>query len=227
MEDNRVAAVDRALSILGCFDAEHDQLTLKQLAERSGLYKSTILRLAGSLEAAGYLNRLDDGVFTLGPTLWRLGSIYRNRYNFAEHVRPVLSDLAKGTSESASLYIRDGDTRVCMFRHNGPQSIRHHLDEGAQLPLDQGAPGHLIRAFTDGGGDRAADILAKGFAVSLGERDPNTAAIAVPVFDANGHFVGALAVSGLLSRFDAKAREEAIRQAQAAAAELGPRLIRA
>ena len=65
MTENRVAAVDRALSLLGCFDAEHDRLTLKQLAERTGLYKSTILRLAGSLEASGYLNRLDDGSFVV------------------------------------------------------------------------------------------------------------------------------------------------------------------
>lgn len=225
MTENRVAAVDRALSLLGCFDAEHDRLTLKQLAERTGLYKSTILRLAGSLEAAGYLNRLDDGSFSLGPTLWRLGSIYRKRFNFAETIRPVLHKLSEITHESASFYIRDGGTRVCLFRQNGPQSIRHHLDEGAQLPLEQGAAGHLIRAYTDGGGEQAADIMKTGYAISLGERDPDTASVAVPVFGADNNFLGAVVVSGLRTRFNETARGTAINAALAAASELGPKLI--
>ncbi len=225
MTENRVAAVDRALSLLGCFDAEHDRLTLKQLAERTGLYKSTILRLAGSLEASGYLNRLDDGSFSLGPTLWRLGSIYRKRFNFAETIRPVLRKLAETTHESASFYIRDGETRVCLFRQNGPQSIRHHLDEGAQLPLEQGAAGHLIRAYTDGSGEQATDIMKTGYAISLGERDPDTASVAVPVFGADRNFLGAVVVSGLRTRFDETARGTAIKAALAAASELGPKLI--
>jgi DNA-binding IclR family transcriptional regulator len=225
MTENRVAAVDRALSLLGCFDAEHDRLTLKQLAERTGLYKSTILRLAGSLEASGYLNRLGDGSFSLGPTLWRLGSIYSKRFNFAETIRPVLRMLSEITHESASFYIRDGETRVCLFRQNGPQSIRHHLDEGAQLPIDQGAAGHLIRAYTDGGGDHAHDIIETGHAVSLGERDLDTASIAVPVFGADKKFLGAVVVSGLRSRFDETARTHAIKAALAEARDLGPKLI--
>ncbi len=225
MNENRVAAVDRALSLLGCFDAEHDRLTLKQLSERTGLYKSTILRLAGSLEASGYLNRLDDGSFSLGPTLWRLGSIYRKRFNFAETIRPILRKLAEATHESASFYIRDGETRVCLFRQNGPQSIRHHLDEGAQLPLEQGAAGHLIRAYTDGSGEQAADIMKTGYAISLGERDPDTASVAVPVFGVDNKFLGAVVVSGLRTRFDETARSAAIKAALAAASDLGPKLI--
>ena len=196
MTENRVAAVDRALSLLGCFDAEHDRLTLKQLAERTGLYKSTILRLAGSLEASGYLNRLDDGSFSLGPTLWRLGSIYRKRFNFAETIRPVLRKLAETTHESASFYIRE-----------------------------QGAAGHLIRAYTDGSGEQAADIMKTGYAISLGERDPDTASVAVPVFGADRNFLGAVVVSGLRTRFDETARGTAIKAALAAASELGPKLI--
>ena len=223
--EQRVEAVERALRLLDCFGEERDALSLKELADLTGLYKSTILRLAASLERFGYLSRSDDGLFRLGPTLWRLGALYRRRFDFAPHVRPILERLADATGESASFYVRDGDMRVCLLRHNSRQAVRHHLDEGTHLPLDQGAPGHLIRAYTDRGDPDTTEILARGHTVSLGERDPDIAAIAVPVHGRNGRFAGALVVSGVRSRFDEPARAEAIKLAKQAAAELEPAIV--
>lgn len=225
MSDKNVAAVVRALTILDCFDGDSDELRLKDIAEKTGFYKSTILRLAGTLESFGYLRQSEQGAYRMGPTLWRLGSHYRQRFDIAAHVRPTLKYLAAATSESASFYVRDGDVRVCLLRQNGPQPIRHHLDEGAHLSLDAGAAGHLIRAHTDGGGPKAPRILRDGHAVSLGERDPDIASIAVPVRAGDGRFAGALVVSGLRSRFDAEAREKALKLAKKSAKDLGPALI--
>jgi DNA-binding IclR family transcriptional regulator len=70
------------------------------------------------------------------------------------------------------------------------------LEEGAALPLDRGAGGHVLRAFTDGSGEHAAEIRAQRFYFSDGERDPEAAAVAVPVFGVNGTFVGALSAVG-------------------------------
>ncbi|MGP1275651.1 MAG: IclR family transcriptional regulator [Caulobacterales bacterium] len=220
MKDTGVAAVERALSILDCFESGQDRLSLKALAKKTGLYKSTILRLCVSLEKYGYLRRREDGDFQLGPTLWRLGAMYRNRFDVAVHVRPVLKRLSEATGESASYYVRDGDARICLIRHNSTQAIRHHLDEGTRLPLNQGAPGHLILAYTDGTDPDTAQIKADGHAVSLGERDPDTAAIAVPVLDRGGAFQGALVISGLRGRFDEAARKKAIALARKEAGKL-------
>ncbi|MEM8553074.1 MAG: IclR family transcriptional regulator, partial [Pseudomonadota bacterium] len=178
MAEKGVAAVDRALTVLECFGAEQESLSLKELAERTGLYKSTILRLCASLEAFGYIRRREDGRFQLGPTLWRLGTRYRNQFDMAGQVRPILKLLAEQTGESASYYVRDGDARICLLRQNSTQAIRHHLEEGVRLPLNQGAASHLIRAHTEAGAPKAGAILSAGYAVSLGERDPDTASIA-------------------------------------------------
>lgn len=225
MTEHKVAAVDRALTILDCFDGEQDCLALRDIAERTGLYKSTILRLVGSLEHFGYLSRRDDGLYMLGPTLWRLGSLYRRRFDFADHVRPVLSILAAETAETASFYIRDGERRVCLFRQNGPQTIRHHLDEGVHLSLDYGAAGHVIRAYTELDNEAFDAVREAGHAVSLGERDPDTASVAAPVFGAAGRFMGALTVSGLRKRLDEAARAKALDTTKRHAASLGPTLI--
>lgn len=220
MSDKGVDAVERALSILDCFEEDHESLSLKELADKTGLYKSTILRLCISLEKFGYIRRGGDGRYQLGATLWRLGALYRKRFDVAAHIRPALKHLSEATGESASYYVRDGDARICLMRQNSSQAIRHHLDEGTRLPLDKGAAGHVIRAYTDGFAEKTDEIKRDGFAISLGERDPDTASIAVPVIGPGGQFLGALAVSGLLSRFDEKARARAVTLARDAAKKL-------
>ena len=127
-------------------------MTLSEIASATGFYKSTILRLAGSLERLGYLIRAESGVFRLGPAVWRLGSIYRAGFNLGEAIRPELRRLVEATGETASFYVREGQSRVCLFRHNSPHAARHHLDEGSELPLTAGASAHVLLAFSDGKG---------------------------------------------------------------------------
>ena len=122
------------------------------------------------------------------------------------------SALVAATGETASFYVRDGDERLCLYRENSRQEIRHHLDEGSRLPLDRGAPAHILRAYTDGTDATARATRKAGFYMSVGERSPDVSAVAVPVFGPDGAFRGALTVSGLSSRFD-DARREVIRNA--------------
>ncbi|MHA1553115.1 MAG: helix-turn-helix domain-containing protein, partial [Alphaproteobacteria bacterium] len=75
MPQNRgVESVERALRLLECFSGAESALSLAELSRRSGHYKSTILRLAVSLDRFGYMHRGADGRYRLGPTLWRLGA---------------------------------------------------------------------------------------------------------------------------------------------------------
>ena len=220
MQADKVEAVERALTILGAFRPERPRLTLAELASATRLYKSTILRIAGSLERFGYLARGADGSYRLGPALARLGAIYWANFGLADIIRPELRKLVEATSETASFYVRDGERRVCLYRHNSPHTARHHLDEGAQLPMTAGASAHVLKAFTESDTARYAALRKRGYYVSLGERDPHVAAIAVPVFDGSGAFRGALAISGLISRFDDKGRKKALPLLQAAARRL-------
>jgi DNA-binding IclR family transcriptional regulator len=226
MSQDKVEAVERALTVLGAFHADKPAMTLGELASATGFYKSTILRLAASLERLGYLIREESGVFRLGPALWRLGSIYRAQFNLGEVIRPELRRLVESTGETASFYIREGHSRVCLFRQNSPQPARHHLDEGTPLPLTAGASAHVLVAYSDVGlADRPAVKAAKaarerGYSISLGERDPQVAAVSVPVFDLAGEFRGALAISGLIGRFKEKARQSAVAELSASADRL-------
>jgi DNA-binding IclR family transcriptional regulator len=203
--EERVEAVERALSLLQCFEKPEEKLTLAVLAQRSGLYKSTILRLAASLGRMEFMRREAGGLFTLGPELRRLGMLTSTKVSIEPLVRPVLEELAAKTQETASLYVRDGNERICLYRVNSPLSTRHHLSEGTRQPLDRGAAGLILRAFDPAAEQdvEAAKVRARGWANSQKGRDPDLAAVAVPLLNRHGELLGALTVSGLRSRLRA------------------------
>ncbi|GGJ39494.1 IclR family transcriptional regulator [Neoroseomonas lacus] len=201
--EQRVEAVERAFALLEAFADGTKLLTLAELAARAGLYPSTALRLAGSLIRFGYLARGAGGGYRLGPTPFRLGGLYRAGYVLADQVRPALVRLVGLTGETGGFYVRDGDRRICLFREPSPRPIRLHIEEGAAMPLDRGASAHVLMAFSGGTLPVHDTVRAAGVAISIGQRDPEIAAVAAPVFGPAGRLVGALGVSGPVLRLGA------------------------
>lgn len=200
-----VAAVNRALSLLAAFSKEQRSFTLTQLSEHTGLYKSTVLRLAESLEAAGYLYRDREGIYTLGPAPLRLAALYRSSLHPSEFVMPALRELSRVTGESAALYTRAGNKRLCAYRISSPRAISDNVQQDELLPLDKGAGGHVLQAFAGEAGERYDAIRSSGYCLTLGERDQETAAMACPIFGVEQKLEGALSVSGPLHRFTPEA----------------------
>ncbi|HQD14313.1 MAG TPA: IclR family transcriptional regulator C-terminal domain-containing protein, partial [Ottowia sp.] len=123
----------------------------------------------------------------------------------SELLQGAIKALARSSGETASFYVRDGDERVCLFRENSSQTIRHHVDVGDRLPMNKGAAGLVLLAWSGETGELFERIRHDGFALSLGDRDPDAAAISAPLFDAHDKLLGALTISGLRSRFTSEA----------------------
>lgn len=210
-----VEAVERALNILNAFEKTRQaSLSLHELAQASGFYKSTILRLAVSLERFDYLRRRPDGRFELGPACSLLAARRAVGIDKGELLRGAVKFLAQQSGETSSYYVRDGDGRVCVIRENSAHSVRHHVEIGERLPLERGAAGLVLQAFSGVAGARFDTIRAEGQSVSIGEREPDAAGISAPVFDTDGTLLGALTISGVRTRFtpEAVARFRAIMQ---------------
>ncbi len=196
-----VESVERALTLLNVFHDGPTAFPLRDLAARSGLSKSTILRLAVSLERFGYIARDKDGLYRLGPMLWRLGSVFRQSLDLGVVVRPVLLDLVKKTDESASFYVPRGNIGVCLYRVNSNRLARDHVEEGDVIPFGLGSSGQILTAFSGGKGAAASKIRQQRVYVSLGERDPDVAGISAAVLGPDEELIGAVSLSGLLTRF--------------------------
>jgi len=115
---------------------------------------------------------------------------------------PVLRQLVTAGTESPSFHVRhDAKQRLCVFRVDSQHSTLDRVEAGALLPLDRGAAGRVILAFDGAEGESFNRIRNTFVALSFGERDPDCAGIAAPVFGADGRLVGALSVSGPKPRF--------------------------
>lgn len=197
-KEQGVAAVERAFSILNAFTPRDVSLSLREIADRTGLYKSTILRLISSLERWGCMHRLHDGRYQLGPRLMNWSRVYQSSLRLDQHVLPVLKLLVSETGEGASFFKREGDMRVCLFRVNSERAIQEYVVPGDMLPLGRGAAGRIMLDFANveqtGMPDRSPVYI------SFGETDPEVTALAAPVFGPMNELAGSISVSGPRSR---------------------------
>ena len=199
-ESSGVAAVDRALAIIAAFPDDGKALTLAELAARTDMHKSTIVRLSESLLRRGYLQKLDDGRFQIGPTFFLTGAIYQRSLNISDAVLPLLTRLGEQTRESCSFYVIHNGMRVCLHRVDSSHEVREIVLPGDVLPLTGGSAGLVLGAFSGARGERYDRIRASYYYISLGERHAEIAGMAAPVFGTGQRLLGALAISGPITR---------------------------
>ena len=220
-----VATLERALTILASFEASPSQ-SLADLSRRTGLYKSTLLRLLGTLEKFRFVGQQTDGNYHVGVAALHLGSLYQRWLQPAELINPVLRELVQATGESASFNVQEGEWRVCVYRVDSPQKIRDHVSVGDLLPLRRGAGGKVMVAFGEqSSGPESDRIREECFCVTRGEIEPDTGAVAAPVFATGDTFEGALCITGPAFRFTdervAAMRATLLRAALALTRDLG------
>lgn len=197
-----VAAVDRALSLLAAFSPETPVLSLIELAERTQQYKSTVLRLLASLEHARLVQRTVDGRYALGPEVARLQQVYAASFSLEAVVMPALRDLVAQTRESAAFHVRQGHQRLCLYRVDSPHIVRDHIKAGDLLPLDRGAGGRVLLAFSGERGAPYAQIRRDQVVIVVGDRVPELSGISAPVFGVVGELVGAITLTMPTERLD-------------------------
>ncbi|HWP11340.1 MAG TPA: IclR family transcriptional regulator [Ramlibacter sp.] len=198
-----VAALERGLSILDAFSLGAGTLSLAELAGATGLYKSTILRLCASLLRLGFLQRLDDGRYRLGPAVFQLGRRYQQSFRLGDLVVPVLRELVARSGETASFYVRDGDRDTCLYRIESPRPIRDAgVAEGDTFPVDSSAGSRVLSAFLGARGSQHEAVRRELVVVAKqSKRVAGAGAVICPVFGVDHALAGTLVLSGPESRF--------------------------
>jgi DNA-binding IclR family transcriptional regulator len=183
---------------------------LAELCTRTGLPRATAHRLAVGLEVHRLLRRGSDGRWRPGAALAELaGGAVDPLLDAASSVLPRLRDR---TGESVQLYRRDGAQRICISTAEPPSGLRDTVPVGARLPMTAGSGAKVLAAWTDPAtqrtlladavyGERALlEVRRRGWAQSVGEREPGVASVSAPVRDASGAVVAAVSVSGPIDR---------------------------
>ncbi|MGH8784123.1 MAG: IclR family transcriptional regulator [Cupriavidus necator] len=214
-------AVDRALFVLSVFRLGDTALGLAELAQRSGLYKSTLLRLLASLEHAGLVRRQSDGRYGLGPEVARLNAVYAASFSLEAVVMPALRELVRITRESAAFHVEQGEHRLCLYRVDSPQPVRDHVRAGELLPRDRGAGARVLRAFAGESGQLYERIRHEGVAALVGDRSPDLAGVSAPVFGPGDVLCGALTLTCPASRYREDFRVDVLHAARVLTQALG------
>jgi IclR family acetate operon transcriptional repressor len=188
-------AIDRAAELLVRVVESHRPLGVGELATGSGLPKSTTSRLVGALERRGLVQRAGDRRVAPGPILLR----YAHRDTSAGLVQlaaPALRHLSELSGETINL----GVPTPLGIEHLAQEDSRHFVGGtnwvGRRVPYETTANGRVLRAFSQEHPPELQRVRAQGYAVAIDELEHGLAALAAPIFGAEGIAVAALSISG-------------------------------
>jgi DNA-binding IclR family transcriptional regulator len=211
-----VNAVERALSLLDAFTINDPSVSLAELSRRTKIPKTSVLRLARTLAARGYLTSVGGGAWRLGAATAWLSAKYQVAFDVHNLIEPEMRELGRATGRNVSYFVHDGDSRIRLFHIVAQDGAKRLVRVGEALPLDRGSPGKVLLAFSGRKGKLFDEIRTLGYHFTIGEAKATVASVAAPVFGASSELVGALCI-GL----------PAIEADEALLRRLAPQLIKA
>jgi DNA-binding IclR family transcriptional regulator len=231
-----VGVLDKAALVLSAL--ESGPATLAGLVAATGLARPTAHRLAVALEHHRLVGRDMQGRFVLGPRLSELASAAGEDRLLAT-AGPVLARLRDITGESAQLFRRQGEYRVCVAAAERPSGLRDTVPVGSQLTMAAGSAAQILLAWEDPermhrglhnasfNAAALAGVRRRGWAHSVGEREQGVASVSAPVRSPSGKVIAAVSVSGPIERLSRQPGRMHAPAVMAAAERLSEALRRA
>ena len=145
-DSSGVGVIDKAALVMSAL--ESGPATLAQLVSATHLARPTAHRIAVALEFHRLVTRDSQGRFVLGPRLSELASAAGEDHLLAA-AGPVLAALRDKTHESAQLYRRQGDVRICVANAERPIGLRDSIPVGATMSMQGGSAAQVLLAWEE------------------------------------------------------------------------------
>lgn len=216
-----VPAVARAVAMLRLFSSGRRTISAPEMARELDIPRSTVFRLAHTLEQLGLLDRIDGGhSFQLGIGVLGLGFEYLASLDLAEVARPLLEQLRDETGLSCHMVVPEGQDVVVVLKASGRSAFSGSLSIGTRLPahgtvlgrmvlcdltpaeLREIYPDERLPAYTRQTPTTVAELAAllaedraRGYAVSNSYFEHGISAVAAPVFDRSRRAVASINIT--------------------------------
>lgn len=204
-----VGVLDKSALVLSALEA--GPATLGDMVSSTDLARPTVHRLALALEFHRMIARDMQGRFILGPRFRELAAAAGEDRLLAS-AGPILTALRDKTSESAQLFRRQGDDRVCVATAERPVGLRDSIPVGSTLTMHAGSGAQILLAWEEP--DRLhlglkgakftapalAEVRRRGWAQSVSEREVGVASVSAPVHSPSGRVIAAISISGPAER---------------------------
>ena len=221
------------MRVLRTFETTQRDLTLAEVARRSGLDRATARRLVLTLEHLGYV-RQRGKTFTLTPKVLLLAGGFLQSRQFTRTVVPILNQHSADIGAAIYLAMLD-DMDAVYLAHASlePRAISFGFSVGSRLPVLHTAIGRaLLAGLSDGEArqlldeapatamtvdtvldrleiaNRVAAVRHSGIAFVDNEFEAGVAALAVPL-NPGGGAPAAIGISADRTRFTADYRNKA------------------
>ncbi len=228
MPAEQLQTLTRAIAILDCFTQNNSSLGVREIARMLNLSSSATGRLLAAMKELGILSQdPETRAYSMGPRVLSWSGVYDATLDVRNRALPAIQELHQATRETVSLYVLEGNERLCIERLESPQTVRMVTRVGRRLPLYAGSAGKAMLAFMSPGQQaeyfsttRLEPLTSKtitdlavlrselekvreqGCAVSYGEWIEDAAGVAAPILDQNGEVIAALSISGPIQRFN-------------------------
>jgi len=145
-----IQVLERSFALLEMLAAQPEPVSLKDIAERTGLHPSTAHRILNDLTIGRFVDRPQAGTYRLGMRLLELGNLVKARLDVREAAMGPMRELHKVTHQPVNLSMRQGDEIVYIERtyseRSGMQVVRA---VGGRAPLHLTSVGKLFLAHDD------------------------------------------------------------------------------
>jgi DNA-binding IclR family transcriptional regulator len=245
----RLSSVANALRLMKTFSDDDTEIGISGLAQRLGLAKSTVHRLAATLISEGMLEQdPDSGKYRLGLAVFELGALVRRKMDVSAEGRPFLKTLRDRTGETVHLAVLDHASVFYVYQMESPRAIRMSTNVGARAPVHCTSDGKALLAFHPDesveamcGGELAARtpntitdakalrrdlaaIRARGYAIDDEESELGMRSVAAPIRADSGAVVASLSIAGPTHRVSKKVLQSYARDVMKAAEAISQRL---
>jgi len=209
------SALHRAVAVLESFDEGTRDLSVTEVAARTGMPLSTSHRLLGELVDVGLLERQPDRRYRVGLHLWELAVRTPGALGIRETALPFLQQAHARIGQSLQLGVLQGREMLYLERLSSPGEVQHLITVGGRVPFHATSSGLILAAYAEDSvreallaeplqpyanaplPDRAqlelefAEIRAAGSKTTVNYITHGTS-IAVPIFDALGHAIATI-----------------------------------
>lgn len=220
MDDIKIKVLYKALKVLDCFDKEHGEYGVTELASLCNTPKSTMYNILVTFEKCGYFMRTPSNRYCLSTKFLRLSNVFYHANDIRSLIRPMMQSLC----EQFHLIIYLGipySTSVLYLEGIFPTEATYtNMTVGKQEPMHSTGLGKVMLAYM--GGDvlqmlekeslraytentitdinklrEELEIIKKrSYAIDNMENIMGICCVAVPLFDSSGELVGAISISG-------------------------------
>ncbi|HTJ79767.1 MAG TPA: IclR family transcriptional regulator [Rariglobus sp.] len=234
----------KACQVLRALTEHTDGATLVDISETLKIPKTTAFRILNTFCEAGLVTKTDT-VYLAGPELARVGLLTLNRMDIRELARPLLTQLATDTGETAHLAVLSGDKSLILDVCDSPHPIRAASRPGTLADLHASSTGKVLMAHLD---EETRSMLfsslnltartpqtlsdasrlqhecdrvrTQGYAIDDEEYHLGVRCLAAAVRNERGRVVAAIGITGTAIRFGKSRDAEIARCVTAAATEL-------